>query len=460
MLVALITVPLYLRYIGAERYGVLAVIMALLGYFGFIDLGLGQAVAQRMARFSGAEDTARSNLLWTALTSIFLLGLVGSLLLWFSAGYILTHLVVMSESSRNEAISALAWLLFALPLMLMVSVLRGALQARLRFLELNAIEVLGSSITQILPLAVAAMGHTNLQALVPAALASRLVAVSLLFWLCRRQVPLVGMPVIDRLHLKALLQYGGWFTVYALLQFVPNTVDRLFIATLSGANAVAHYIVPFTLASRVLVIGVSFSTALYPRLASATDDKATELALRATKLLIAIMTPIIVAGIMLVHPFLNLWVGEAFASASLGIAEIILVSVWIQSLAIPHQQRLFAADNPKIVAIVYLIDIPIYLFVLWLGVVHWGIVGAAIAWCVRISLDAVLQLYFSGALLHTLSFAIPDLVLVGTAALVALKTEVHSPIRWLLGVPLVALTLVRHKGYLTEGMNALRHKMA
>ena len=102
MLVVLITVPLYIRFIGTERYGVLAVIWSLLGYFGFIDLGFGRAVAQRMARLSGADDSERSDLLWTAVISVLVLGSVGSLLLWISADYILKHLIVMSDARRPK----------------------------------------------------------------------------------------------------------------------------------------------------------------------------------------------------------------------------------------------------------------------------------------------------------------------------------------------------------------------
>jgi len=458
MAIALITVPLYLRYIGAERYGVLAVIWALLGYFGFFDFGFGRAVSQRMARLSNAVDSERSNLLWTALTSTFLLGLLGSLALWAFADYILTHLIDMSESSRIEASGAVAWLLLALPVLLPASVLQGALQARLRFVELNIIQVLGSALSQLLPLAVAASGHVELQALVPAALASRLLTIGLLLMQCRHHVPLIGRPLIDHSHLKPMMQYGGWISVITLLGPLLVTIDRLVIATLSGSKAVAYYTVPYDLVSRTMVISGSLSSAIFPRLASAIADHAKDLALRATSVLVAIMTPVVIVGLFVVHPFLTLWVGEAFALSSSGVAELILLGVWINALVIPHNARLLAADNPKTVVIIYLIQIPIYFLMLWLGITHWGIVGAAAAWSLRVLLDTTMLLHVAGALRHTLRVMIPSLILVVSAALVALGTEVHSPMHWAIGLSLLGLSLLRDKQHLIAALNVIRQR--
>ena len=64
---ALATIPVYLGYVGDERFGVIAIIMAFLAYLSFMDIGLGRAVARRIAQFSEAPEKKRSDILWTSI---------------------------------------------------------------------------------------------------------------------------------------------------------------------------------------------------------------------------------------------------------------------------------------------------------------------------------------------------------------------------------------------------------
>lgn len=457
MLIALATVPLYLGYIGAERYGVLAVIWALLGYFGFFDLGFGRAVTQRMARLADADDSERSKLLWTALLSTFVLGVLASVLLWLFSDYILLNVIDMSARSRSEVAGAVAWMLLALPVLLPTSVLTGALQARLRFAEVNIIQLAGSLISQLLPLAVAASGHIELKLLVPAALASRVLLAVLLLQQSRRHVPLMGSPAIDRLHLKAMLSYGGWVSVMTFLGPLLVTIDRLIIATLSGAKAVTSYTVPYDLVSRTMVISMSLASALFPLLASSRPDEARVLADRATVVLLAVMTPIVIAGIFVAQPFLNVWLGNSLAANSAGVSELILLGVWVNALVIPHHARFMATENPRTVVMIYLIQIPIYLLMLWVGLKYWGVVGAAGAWSLRVCIDTIMLLYVNRALPKILGYAAPYAVLV-FSAVVVLFINLQPVIHWSLCVFLIGLTLSKDRKLLIYMVKAIMQR--
>src|ERR1700675_1921015 len=79
--VALVTVPIYVRHIGDARYGVLSIVWVLLGYFGFLDLGLSRAAVNALARLRDAPREARVRILVTTLMLNLGLGLLGSLCL-------------------------------------------------------------------------------------------------------------------------------------------------------------------------------------------------------------------------------------------------------------------------------------------------------------------------------------------------------------------------------------------
>src|SRR5882762_2982463 len=88
LLMALVFVPLYLRMVGEDRYGVLALAWLFLVYFGFFDLGIGKATANQLARFRDAPIPARAALFWMGTLINGVLGLLGGIVLLIVGQYV------------------------------------------------------------------------------------------------------------------------------------------------------------------------------------------------------------------------------------------------------------------------------------------------------------------------------------------------------------------------------------
>lgn len=394
--VALATIPAYIRALGDARYGVLLLVWVLLGYFSLFDIGLGQATNQRMATLRHAPAVERSRLLWTAVSMTTVVGVLAIPVLLGLGWLVLDRFVPMDPALRGEALAALPWMAVALPVTLFSSTLTGAIAGREAFAASTLISTGGQVLAQVVPLAIALRWSPSLALLVPAAVLSRVATAGLAVLAARKVVPLVGRPVYDAPTGRSLLRFGSWVTVSSIVGPIMSGLDRVLVGGIAGAQSVTYFGVPSGLATRILTIPTSLAAALFPRLAASDDARRQELSELGARVLACILTPIVVAGLFLVRPFLAAWVSPEFSGAATPAAWVILVGVWANGIAFVAHAFLQARGRPDVVAKAHLLELPVYAAALTGGLWLWGIVGAAAAWTFRATLDAVILFALTG----------------------------------------------------------------
>jgi O-antigen/teichoic acid export membrane protein len=87
---------------------------------------------------------------------------------------------------------------------------------------------------------------------------------------------------------------------------------------------------------------------------------------------------------------LKLWLGAEFAQHSFRVLQFLAVGVFLNSLAYVPFTLLLGAGRPDVTARLHLIELPLYLGILWWLISTRGIEGAAIAWTARVAVDALL----------------------------------------------------------------------
>lgn len=432
---------MYLRLIGTERYGVLVIVWAFLGYFGAFDLGLGPATAQRIAKLHDSPPQVRAETFWTAFVLNTTVGVSAGLLLWPIAKYFFASHFQVSEQLRWEVLAAVPWMAAAVPVATISGVLAGTLQGRERFLQLNLCNVLGAVLFQLIPLTMALLYGPNLSILVPASLLGRVVTFVLFFVFCYRYVPLSMIPSVNPSLLAPLFRYGSWINVTAIISPLMTTLDRFLIGTISGAKTLTFYAVPFNLVSRITVLPSSLSSTLFPRFSAVSENERQRLMDEAVRSLSVIMTPLIVAGILILEPFLSWWVGREMATNCSLVGEIIAFGLWFNGQAYIPYARLQAQGRPDLVAKCHIGESAAYLAFLAMALTFWGVLGAAVAWSARVITDAVLLFWLCGITLRAFSSYVLPLLLLVVVITAVLVFPYLSVYRWAIGSSALLVSL-------------------
>ena len=113
MLVGLFTIPILIRGLGTDRFGILLLVWMLIGYFNLFDLGLGRALTKFVAeRLGKRADKSLPYLVWTGLTFMLALGIVGALVVGGSTPWLVYDALKIPAALQPESQSAFYILAF------------------------------------------------------------------------------------------------------------------------------------------------------------------------------------------------------------------------------------------------------------------------------------------------------------------------------------------------------------
>src|SRR5713226_265190 len=142
MIVAVVCIPILIRELGKERFGVLALAWALIGYASLFDLGLGRALTQLVAKKLGVgEEREVPTLVWTSLLLMLLLGVAGALVAVLLSPWLVHRALHVPVALQRETLDSFYLLGLSTPIVMSTAGLRGLLEAHQRFGMINALRI-------------------------------------------------------------------------------------------------------------------------------------------------------------------------------------------------------------------------------------------------------------------------------------------------------------------------------
>jgi O-antigen/teichoic acid export membrane protein len=318
----------------------------------------------------------------------------------------------------SELSAALPWITILFPLAMTGNVFIGSLEAGERFLTLNVLQVIGSALLQSFPLVAVLLFGAQLEIAIIGAVAARILSIVLLIAPTLRALPRGTRPSFDWQQGKALLKYGGWITITNGISPILASIDQFMIASLLGARSIAHYSVPYSMALKVQILPSAVARTLFPRLSRLDRDAAGFLADRAVATLSSVMALICAPAILLADFGLQIWIGPDFAREARSVAQLILLGTWMNGLAYVPLTLLQSQGRADLVAKFHAIELIPFVALLWLCLTAFGLPGAALAWSIRVAIDAGLLFWASGTGWQTVRTILPGGVVVLAAWLI------------------------------------------
>jgi O-antigen/teichoic acid export membrane protein len=396
IVVALVTVPLYLHHIGDARFGVMSIVWVLLGFFGFLDLGLSRAVTNALAKLRDAPQAHRARVLLTTFGLNLGMGLLGGVVLYVFGGLMLKHFVSMPAEISAEVSWSLPWIACLLPLTLISTAGAGALESRELFLLVNTIQILSMTLAQVAPIVAAIFVSPSLTVVIPTAAASQaLGAIAVLAVVYRLEGPF-SLRAVDWGEARKLLNYGGWMFATQVIYPAVASADQFVIGSVAGVAAVAHYSVPMSLVQRSAAIPTAFGRTLFPRLSSLPGDAAHALGTRALSMMAFGFATVCAPAIILSHTFFRYWIGADFAAVSAPAAQLLFPGIWMAALGVVAFTLLQSQGRADLTGKVAIIEALPFIAIFWVSTTAFGIVGAAAAWTVRCTMESLMMLWLSG----------------------------------------------------------------
>lgn len=268
----ILTLPLYVKYMGAEAYGLVGFFTMLQAWFALLDLGLTPTIARETARYhGGAMSQLQYRQLFRALSLIFCsIALIGGSALLLIAEEIASRWLKVTALPMREVITAIQIMAVCVSLRWMGGLYRGVLTGSERLVWLSAFNALIATLRFV-----AVFGTMWSYGYTPTVFFAHQLVVALLeliglFLMSCRLLP-TRSDVQSRIgwsihpvepYLKFALSIAFTSSVWVLV----TQTDKLILSGILPLAEYAYFTLAVLAANGILIISGPISNAILPRL--------------------------------------------------------------------------------------------------------------------------------------------------------------------------------------------------
>lgn len=387
-LMSLAFIPVYIRLMGIESYGLVGFYVILIGLMQVLDLGLTPTMNRELARFSVRPESAGEarDFVRTLEMGYWLVGLAIGVVVVMASPLIATRWIHAGALQTGVVKHAVASMGILLALQWPISLYQGGLLGLQRQVVLNGIAIgagtlRGAGAAMVLWLVSPTVtAFFTWQIIVTAVHAAAMAAA---LW---RSLPNAGRPSrVDLAVFGRIRAFAGGMTGIAALSLVLSQMDKVLLTKMLSLEAFGYYTLAGILGAAVTTVAVQVFNGVFPRfatqVASANETDLARVYHQSSQLLGVLIFPLAAVLSLFASDLLLVWTRNPIAAATAGPVGAVLLwgTAFRGFLHLPHALQL-AHGWTSLCLLRSLVSVVLIVPILILMIRHFGAMGAALSW--------------------------------------------------------------------------------
>jgi len=393
-ILSIILTPFLIHHLGDSNYGLWLLVLATLGWFNFLDLGLSYAVQRGIVFALEKKDEARVNSIFSVAVTLFsILGSVATAFVVILAFF--PHLLGVEERLRDTTFYVLIILAFKVLLDFMMNSFHGFFTAYLR-MDIDAnISLLNKVVKSFLIFIL--IKDLNIYGAVIATMVSDILSHSLKIFYAKKlnNKFCFKWDLVRFSEVKELFSFSKHLIATGIANSIKRKADPVVIAHVLGLKYVALYGVISNLTSHIeglvsAIVGV-FQPVFTKKVAQQKSIDSSYKNILSLNFVVVVAFYIPLA--ILAENFILLWIGPEYSDVSI-LAFALGFAYSCKSISRPVSSLLLAQANHKLLSVVNLFGAMLNIILSIFLANHYGLQGVAVA--------TAISFFFSDVILHLL----------------------------------------------------------
>jgi O-antigen/teichoic acid export membrane protein len=381
-------IPLYLKFLGIEAYGLVGFYSTLLGILALADIGLTATLSRETARLSVREDAAdeMGDLVRTYESVYLYISVILAIILWFLAPFIAERWLRASTLPTGEIATAIRLMGISIALQLPANLYSGGLLGLQKQVLNNSLQIGWGVLRGVGAVLVLWLVSPTIIAFAFWQLFSNAVycyAVRMSLW---RALPCpFSKPRFNRLVLRNTWRYAAGMAGMTFLSAILKQTDKLVVSKMLALEIFGYYMLAGSLAMAPQILASPIGVAVFPRLTGLVSkgdrDTLTRTYHRACELVSVTVLPTAITLVLYAGDFVLAWTGSmAAVQKAGGVAPYLLGGSIIQAILIIPYYLALAHGNTKLNLWLGLVSVILITPLLIFLIMKYGIIGGGISW--------------------------------------------------------------------------------